>query len=156
VLCFVAGNEATLRQERLHVQQPNVDVLMKFARFVFWAAAIYGVAVILPLYFNEQNFSTQYPPAITHAEYYYGFAGVTLVWQILFVLIALHPDRHRPIMVFCVLEKLSLIPAFLILNPQGRFPQMWIPAVIIDIILGALFLVAFIKTGNRNRQPRSA
>jgi hypothetical protein len=129
---------------------------MKFARLVFWAAAIYGVAVIFPMYFNEPNTSTQSPPAMTHAEYYYGFAGVTLVWQILFVLIALRPDRYRTIMVFCVLEKLSLVPAFLILNPQGRFPQMWIPAIIIDLVLGILFLVAFIKTRNSDRQPDPA
>jgi len=129
---------------------------MKFARFVFWEAALYGVAAILPLYFNEQNFSAQNPPAITHAEYYYGFAGVTLVWQILFALIALHPDRHRTIMAFCVLEKLSLIPAFLILNPQGRFPQMWIPALVIDLVFGGLFILAFIMTGSHNRQPGSA
>jgi len=98
---------------------------MKFARVVFWVTAIYGVTVTPPLYFNEQKLAMQYPPAITHAEYYYAFAGVALAWQILFVFIALHPDRHRTIMVPCVLEKLSLLPTFLILSPQGRFPPLW-------------------------------
>ena len=124
---------------------------MKFTRVVFWVAAVYGLAAILPLYFSEQTMSAQYPPPITHAEYYYSFAGVTLVWQILFIAIALNPARLRIVIPFCVAEKLSLLPTVLILAPEGRFPQLWIPALIIDLLLAALFLVAFMKIGKEAR-----
>jgi hypothetical protein len=119
---------------------------MKFARFAYWAAAIYGVAVTLPLYFIEQNLATQYPPPLVHAEYYYSFAGVLLVWQFLFVMIAIKPERLRLIMPLCVIEKLSLVPTFVILYPQDRFPQFWIPLLVIDLMFAVLFVIAFFKT----------
>ena len=119
---------------------------MKFARYVFWSAAIYGVLVTLPLYFNEQKMGVDYPPVINHAEYFYSFAGITLVWQILFVFIATNPPRYRLIILPCVLEKLSLLPTFLILFPQGRFPPLWIPLMIVDLAFAILFVAAFIKS----------
>lgn len=121
---------------------------MKFARVVFWIAAVYGLAAILPLYFSEQTMSTQYPPPITHPEYYYSFAGVTLVWQVLFIAIAINPARLRIIIPFCVGEKLSLLPTLFILAPEGRFPQLWIPPLVIDLLLAVLFVVAFWKIGS--------
>ena len=53
---------------------------MKFARRVFLIAGIYGVVVLLPQYFLEQRHAVDRPPAITHAEYYYGFVGVALAF----------------------------------------------------------------------------
>ena len=91
---------------------------MKFARYVFWTAAAWGVLVTLPLFFSEQKMGIDYPPPINHAEYYYSFAAVTMVWQILFVFIALNPSKYRSVMIFCALEKMSLLPAFAILFPQ--------------------------------------
>jgi len=105
---------------------------MKFAKYVFWSAAIYGIFVTLPLFFNEQKMGIDYPPPVNHAEYYYSFAGVTLVWQILFIFIAANPSRYRAIMIPCILEKLSMVPAFCILFPEGRFPSLWMPLFIID------------------------
>jgi hypothetical protein len=116
---------------------------VKFSRTVFLIAAMYGVIVTLPLYFAEQQLALQYPPGLTHPEYYYTFAGVTLVWQILFILIAYDPQRYRPVMLICMLEKASLLPTLLILGPRGAFPQLWIPLMIIDLVLGLLFLISF-------------
>jgi len=141
------------RQRRREHSEANENGTMKFARVVFWAAAIYGVLVTFPLYFGEQTLAAQYPPAVTHPEYYYSFVGVTLVWQILFVFIALNPERHCTIMIPCVIEKLSLFPTFFILSPQGRFPHLWVPLMIIDLFFGVLFFVAFKKTRNQNRRP---
>jgi len=129
---------------------------MKFARIVYWIAALYGIAVIFPLYFAEQSLTTQNPPGMTHAEYYYAFIGVALVWQILFIFIALKPQRLRIIMIPCMAEKLSLLPAFLILNPQGRFPQLWMPLMIIDLVFAILFLVAFFKTNTKDQDSGDA
>ena len=118
---------------------------MKFAKYSFWAAAIYGILIIFPLFFSEQKLGIDYPPEINHAEYYYSFAGVTLVWQVLFIFIAMNPLKHRIIMIPCIFEKLCLLPTFCILFPQGRFPQMWIPLMITDFVFAILFLISFIK-----------
>ena len=41
---------------------------MKFARWVFAVAGIYGVLLIAPLYFSEGRIAVEQPPAITHPE----------------------------------------------------------------------------------------
>ena len=57
---------------------------MKFARWVFNIAAVYGVISVAPLYFMERTINQQNPPPITHPMFFYGFVGVTLAWQLLF------------------------------------------------------------------------
>jgi len=118
-----------------------------FARRVFTIAGVYGLLAIVPLFFLEAKMNADFPPPITHPEHYYGFAGVVFVWQILFFFIANNPIRYRTIMIPCMLEKLSLLPAFFILYFQGRFPAFWIPLLIIDLLLGVLFFVAYRRTG---------
>ena len=65
---------------------------MKFARATYWLAAIYGILVLLPGFFLEDQFSRTSPPALTHPEFYYGFYGSALVWQFAFILIARSPS----------------------------------------------------------------
>ncbi len=72
---------------------------MKFARIVFRIAGIWGLLVIAPLYFLFNVISEKDPPAITHPGFFYGFVGVTLVWQIAFLFIAQDPVRFRPLMI---------------------------------------------------------
>lgn len=36
--------------------------------------------------------------ALTHPEFYYGFVGVAVLWQVVFVLLARDPFRYRPLM----------------------------------------------------------
>lgn len=42
---------------------------MAFAKRVFYAAAVWGLLVVSPMYFLESRISEQQPPAITHPEY---------------------------------------------------------------------------------------
>ena len=77
---------------------------MKFARIVFLIAGIYGILVLTPLYFLEQTIGRETPPPITHPEFFYGFLGVALAWQVLFLLIAHNPVRYRPMMIPSILE----------------------------------------------------
>ncbi len=120
---------------------------MKFARNVFLVAGIYGLLVIVPLFFLEGIIDVMQPPAITHPEYYYGFAGVALIWQILFLVLARDPLRYRPMMLMCVLEKATAI-AFVVLFLLHRAPVNMFIAAIPDTILGILFLVSYIKTAS--------
>src|SRR5262245_55352144 len=78
---------------------------MLFARWVFRIAGIYGLAVLVPQYSLEEQVSRDYPPPITHPEYFYGFLGVAVSWQVAFLLIAQDPARYRPLMIPAALEK---------------------------------------------------
>ena len=64
---------------------------MKFAKIVFYAAGIWGILVLTPLYFLFDRIGRQDPPPITHPGFYYGFVGVALAWQIAFLIIAPTP-----------------------------------------------------------------
>jgi hypothetical protein len=66
---------------------------MRFAKVVFWCASVWGFLVLTPLYFLADRIGREYPPAINHPEFYYGFVGVALAWQIAFVVIATDPAR---------------------------------------------------------------
>ena len=45
---------------------------MRFARLTFLIAGIYGLVVMLPQYFLEAKTGRDFPPAITHPEFFYG------------------------------------------------------------------------------------
>lgn len=119
---------------------------MKFAKWVFLIAGIYGVLAVAPIYFSENQIARDYPPAITHPEYFYGFAGVTLAWQIAFLVIASNPSRFRLMMLPAVVEKLSYVIAILFLYSQQRVPALIMGTAAIDLILGILFVLAFLRT----------
>lgn len=116
---------------------------MTFARRVFNLAAVYGFVSLVPMYFLERQLLERMPPALSHPEFYYGFVGVALAWQGLFVLIAREPARLRPAMLPAVLEKLSWGVAVLVLMAQGRIGNFFLPAALIDFLLAALFVAAW-------------
>ena len=119
---------------------------MKVARWIFGIAGVYGILVIAPLYFMEARIGHDDPPAITHPEYFYGFVGITLAWQVVFLMIAREPARYRPIMLASVLEKLAWGVAAIVLFQQQRVSGMTLGFGGIDLLLGALFVVAFFLT----------
>lgn len=125
---------------------------MKFARWVFIIAGIYGVIVITPLYFSEADIARDFPPAITHPEHFYGFLGVTLAWQILFLMIAIDPVRYRMMMLASFIEKGAYVAAVIVLYSQQRVPVMILSFSIIDLILGVLFIVAFWRTRKQEQE----
>ncbi|HEV2710040.1 MAG TPA: hypothetical protein VGU67_07515 [Edaphobacter sp.] len=119
---------------------------MKFAKVVFWAAGIWGLLILTPLYFMFDLIGRQTPPPINHPQFYFGFVGVGLVWQIAFFVIAREPVRFRPMMIPSVLEKLSYVVMLIVLHLQGRLDagQMFFCGT--DLVLGLLFIAAFVKT----------
>jgi hypothetical protein len=119
---------------------------MTFARRVFTVAWVYGFLSLVPMYFMEDWYMERVPPALTHPEFYYGFIGVALAWQVLFVLIARDPARLRPAMLPAVLEKLGWGIAVPVLVLQGRTSSFFVPAAVIDLVLGVLFVLAWRKT----------
>ncbi len=120
---------------------------MKFAQRVFLIAGIYGLAIIAPLYFLESYVSETNPPAITHPEFYYGFVGVGLAWQIVFLIIARDPVRYRPLMPAAMLEKFPFAIAIYVLYAMGRVSSGPVAGATGDVVLGVLFVIAYLKTG---------
>src|SRR5438045_3648864 len=85
--------------------QSDLQSKATFARVVFRIAGVWGFVILTPFYFMYDRIGRDYPPPITHPDLYYGFLGVTLAWQMAFLIIAANPIRHRPLMVAAVLEK---------------------------------------------------
>src|SRR5215831_16511839 len=113
---------------------------MKFAKIVFVVAGIWGVLLLVPLYFIFDLIGQQDPPPITHPAFYYGFVGVALAWQVAFFIIARDPVRFRPIMIPSILEKLGYGGAVVVLYAQGRMSHAQ------DLVFGLvdlLFVVLF-------------
>ena len=125
---------------------------MKFARCVFTIAGIYGVIVVLPQYFLEHRFAQDLPPALTHPEHFYGFIGVTLAWQFVYLLIGTDPIRFRPVMPIAMLAKLSFGIACFVLYLQGRLAKIVLAASSVDLFLVILFGICFWTTGTRERE----
>ncbi len=122
-------------------------MMMKFARRVYLLAGIYGLLVLLPQYFLESRNGLNFPPAINHPEYYYGFIGVAVAWQIGFLIIARDPQRYGPLMIATVIEKYSYGIAVLVLYGQGRLASLILVTGLIDLMLGTGFAVAYQKVG---------
>jgi len=118
---------------------------MTFAKRVFFLAGIYGVLALGPMYFLEGRLGRDFPPPITHPEHFYGFVGVALAWQIVFLMISRDPARYRLMMVPSVLEKLSFGIAVWVLFLQARVSSVMLAPASIDLALAVLFGVSFWK-----------
>jgi hypothetical protein len=120
---------------------------MKFARYTFAIAGIYGLLALIPQYFLLERFGTDNPPAVTHPAFYYGFLGVATAFQIVFLMIASDPRRYRPIMLASVVEKFSFAIATFVLFAGGNAALPLVAGASIDVLLGVLFIVSYAKSG---------
>jgi len=105
---------------------------------MFRGAAIYGVLALLPLYFLPM------PPV--SPETYYGFIGCALVFQWLFWMIGGDPVKYRPLMFAAVAEKLVFsLPTLGLIAAGKTLPVVGVLAIM-DLLLGAGFLIARNRT----------
>ena len=105
---------------------------------MFRGAAIYGVLVLVPMYFLPM------PPV--SPETYYGFVGCALVFQWLFWIIGGDPLKYRPLMLAAVAEKLVFSVPALALIAAGRTPTVVAFFAVMDLLLGTGFLIARSRT----------
>ena len=119
---------------------------MRFAKVVFLVAGIYGVLILTPIYFMEGKIGRDTPPAITHPEYFYGFLGVGLAWQFLFLVLSKDPVRYRAMILPSILEKVSFGSALAILFAQQRLPLSVLTIGSVDWIFAAFFIAAYVAT----------
>ena len=71
---------------------------------------------------------------------------MALAWRFAFFAIATNPARFRPMMIFGALGKLGWGIAVIVLYAQGRISPGDMALGAVDLLLGALFLLAFFKT----------
>jgi O-antigen/teichoic acid export membrane protein len=119
---------------------------MKFAKYVFRIAGIWGILVLTPLYFIFNQIAEKDPPPVTHPLFYYGFAGVALAWQPVFLVIGSNPMRFRPLMLVSILEKLGYFLPAIVLYLQHRVHPADLFISFGDALLAVLFLTAYFKT----------
>ena len=129
---------------------------MRFARWTFLIAGIYGLLALVPMYFMEEQIGIDTPPAITHPEYFYGFIGVAVAFQLVFLTISTDPVKYRPLMLAAIVEKLSFAIAAGVLLMQGRLAGMIILGAGIDLALGVLFFLAWFRIGTQGESEVSA
>ena len=131
------------------VDMSNFPRAVRFAKVVYLVAGIVGLLGIVPLYFAEGLINQRQPPAITHPEFYYGFVGTALAWQIVFLVISMDPVRFRPLMPVSWIEK-GLYPiAVALLVSSGRTSSQMLPAAMLDVVWLVLFVIAWIRTEDR-------
>ena len=116
---------------------------MRFARWVFLIAGLYGIVVVAPMLFLER----QIAPGITYPVFFYAWVSVVFVWQVLFLVLSTDPIGYRAMMLVCVLEKATAVIAIPWLYALGRIGGLWLGVAAVDLVYGVLFLAAYRETG---------
>ena len=119
---------------------------MKFAKYVFIAAGIWGIAVLTPLFFLVDVTGRPYQAPTDYPHFFYGFVAVALAWQIAFLMIGSNPVRYRLLMIPAFIEKAGYVLTTTLLYRQGRIAGEEAGTAIPDALLLVLFVVAYVKT----------
>lgn len=125
---------------------------MRFARWVFAIAGVYGLLILAPMLAMEAQIGRDHPPPITHPEYFYGFVGVAVAWQVAFLIIATDPVRYRWIIIPAILEKASFGIAILLLACTRGVPLPIVAGACTDGLLGTLFVLSWFSTKASTRR----
>ncbi len=94
----------------------------------------------------ENSIGQQTPPPITHPEYFYGFIGVGLAWQLLFLVLSSDPAKYRAMILPSIAEKISFGVALVILRFEHRIAASTMLVGSVDWVFAFLFLAAYFKT----------
>jgi hypothetical protein len=116
---------------------------LSFPRRVFKGAGIYGLIVMLPQYLLEANIGLPLPRPLAYPEHFYGFLGVTVAWQLVFLRIAGDVRRYRELMPLALIEKLGFGLASVALFAAHRIGSDVLFFGLIDLTLGALFVASY-------------
>ena len=109
----------------------------RFTRRVMIGAAIYGFIGAATLYLTDAP--------DPHRLLYFAFAGIALVFQGVFLVIARDPRRFAPLLPLCVFEKVSFgIPA-LAFAARGQAEASMALGGAVDLLLAVLFVIAWRK-----------
>jgi len=115
---------------------------VRIARRTFAIAGIYGLIVLLPLFFVEPWLA----PPLSRPEDYYGFLGSATAFQFVYLTIASDPVRFRPLMPVAVLAKEFFFVTMLSLSLEGRAAGPGMVLASIDGAIGLAFAYAWWRT----------
>jgi hypothetical protein len=120
---------------------------MRLARWVYAISGLYGLLILVPGFF----LAPMVTPPLNHPEFYYGFYGTALAWQIGFLLIASNPVRWRALMPVTFVEKLGFFLPCLWLYHTGQLPPGGpLYGSLLDGVWFVLFVIAWRKTPKAN------
>jgi hypothetical protein len=119
---------------------------MRFARIVFIAAGVWGIVVLIPLYFLVDVSGRGYTAPTEYPQFFYGFLSVAMAWQFAFLVIGSNPARFRLLMIPSVIEKLGYVATVATLYGRARISLADVSAAAPDLVLAVLFIAAFVKT----------
>jgi hypothetical protein len=119
---------------------------MNFAKWVYRIAGWYGIVVLVPQFFMEERIGREYPPPITHPEFFYGMLGAALAWQLGFLVISRDPVRYRAFMIPTWFEKFIFGVATIVLYGQHRLAGAALAFGLLDLGLGLLFVLSYLFT----------
>jgi hypothetical protein len=126
--------------------------MAKLAKAIFLTAGITGLLTLVPMYFLAERIGRDLPPPLTHLEFYYGFIGVGIAFQLVFLFIGSDPVRYRPIMIAAMVEKFSYAIAVLMLLARGRIAGPPLAFGLVDLAWGVLFIAVYFSGGNAVRR----
>jgi hypothetical protein len=115
---------------------------VRTARRIFAIAGIYGLIVLLPMFFIEPWLA----PPLARPEDYYGFLGSATAFQFVYLTIAGDPVRFRPLMAVAVLAKAFFFATTLSLWLEGRAAGPAMILASIDGLIGLAFAYAWWRT----------
>lgn len=128
---------------------------MRFAKFVFRGAGIWGLAVLLPFYGLVDVTGRRYMPPADYPQFFWGFFSVALAWQIAFLVIGSNPSRFRPLMLPAVVEKMGYVATLVVLYATGRISALDVQPVVPDFVLGCLFVAAWWTAGRDSSRDQA-
>ena len=116
---------------------------MTFARWVYAISGIYGLVLLVPGLFLAHMVT----PPLNHPEFYFGFYGTAIAWQIGFLLIASNPIRWRAWMPVTFVEKIGFFAPGLWLYQTHQLPLGGpFYGSLIDGVWLVLFVIAWLRT----------
>lgn len=107
----------------------------RFARRVYIGAAIYGFVGAGSLYFTDAP--------DPHRLLYFAFAGIALVFQGVFLVIARDPRRFAALLPLTLFEKLSFAIPAVAFWARGQATESLALGGAIDLALAVLFAIAW-------------
>ncbi len=117
---------------------------MKFAKWVFTIAGVYGLIAVTPQYFLENMAGGGAP--LAQPAFFYGFLGVALAFQFVFLIIGRDPAKHRLLMLPSIVEKVSFPASAWPLFLAGRADTQIAAFSAIDGVIAVLFVIAWLRT----------
>ena len=87
-----------------------------------------------------------YLPPADYPHFFYGFLSVAMAWQVGFLVIGSDPARFRLMMLPGIIEKLGYVTTVAVLYSRGRINALEAQPALPDLVLGTLFIAAFVVT----------